>query len=58
MPLMLGEFLVMAGSFFVVFLILATCIRVGDDGGRTERAISRRWRERENGRKNRLNRYR
>jgi len=58
MPLMIGEFLVMAGSFFVVFFILATCIRVGDDGGRTERAISRRWREREKVRKERLNRYR
>jgi hypothetical protein len=56
MPLILGEFLVMSGSFFVIFLILITCINVqAKDSERTDRAIRRR---REMERKKRLNRYR
>lgn len=48
MPLILGEFLVMSGSFFVIFLILVTCINVqAKDGERTDRAIRRRYQQRE-----------
>jgi Ca2+-dependent lipid-binding protein len=59
MPLILGEFLVMSGSFFVIFLILITCINVqAKDSERTDRAIRRRYQQREMERKKRLNRYR
>jgi hypothetical protein len=59
MPLILGEFLVMSGAFFVIFLILITCINVqAKDGERTDRAIRRRYQQREMERKKRLNRYR
>jgi Ca2+-dependent lipid-binding protein len=59
MPLILGEFLVMSGSFFVIFLILITCINVQTkDSKRTDRAIRRRYQQREMERKKRLNRYR
>ena len=44
MPLILGEFIIMSGSFFVVFLILITCINVGYDGGRCDRAAAARRR--------------
>ena len=40
MSLLLGEFIVMSGSFFVVFLVLITCINVGYDGGRSDRATA------------------
>lgn len=59
MPLILGEFLVMSGAFFVIFLILITCINVqAKDSERTDRAIRRRYQQREMERKKRLNRYR
>ena len=32
----------MSGGFFVVFLILITCINAGYDGGRSDRATRRR----------------
>jgi len=59
MPLILGEFLVMSGAFFFIFLILITCINVqAKDSERTDRAIRRRYQQREMERKKRLNRYR
>ncbi len=36
MSLLLGEFIVMSGGFFMVFLVLITCINAGYDGGRSE----------------------
>ena len=42
MPLILGEFLVMAGGFFVVFFVLITCINVQSN----DRANRHRRRER------------
>ena len=59
MPLILGEFLVMSGAFFVIFLILITCLNVqAKDCERTDREIRLRYQQREMERKNRLNRYR
>lgn len=47
MALILGEFLVMCGGFFVVFFVLITCIDVGlKNETRSERAIRRRNRYR------------
>ena len=34
----------MSGGFFVVFLILITCINAGYDGGRSDRTARRRHR--------------
>jgi hypothetical protein len=43
----------------VIFLILITCINVqAKDSERTDRAIRRRYQQREMERKKRLNRYR
>ena len=48
MSLILGEFIVMAWGFFVVFFVLITCINVqSKDHEREERANRRRLRERE-----------
>ncbi len=44
MALLLGEFIVMSGGFFVVFLILITCINAGYDGGRSDRTAAARRR--------------
>ena len=47
MALILGEFIVMAGGFFVVFFVLITCINVqSKDREREDRANRRRRRER------------
>lgn len=62
MPLIMGEFLVMSGAFFLLFLILITCINA-DKSNSTERAFHRRLR-RERDRKREIayrkhqNRYR
>jgi len=42
MALILSEFIAMSAGFFMVFLVLITCINVGYDGGRCDRAIRRR----------------
>jgi hypothetical protein len=45
MALILGEFIVMAGGFFVVFFVLITCINVqSNDRKREDRANRRRER--------------
>ena len=58
MPLILGEFIVMSGGFFVVFLILITCINAGYDGGRSDRAARRRRLLRDDERKKQRGYYR
>lgn len=52
MPALIGQLLVMGGSFFVIFLILALCISA-DKSRTTERYSRRNYIRRENERKNR-----
>ncbi len=57
MPALMGELLVMSGSFFVLFLILWMCISA-DKSRSTDRIIRRNHLRRMNERKVQRNRYR
>jgi len=57
MVLLMGQFLVMSGSFFVIFLILWMCISA-DKSDSTERYSHRNYLRREEQRRKQINRYR
>jgi len=57
MVLLMGQFIVMSGSFFVIFLVLWLCISA-DKGNSTERYSRRNYLRREEQRRKQINRYR